>query len=70
MTERVHSITITLDKDIRIDDAESLLSACRAFRGVVSVTPNVADMVSCVAEDRARHDLTTRILAALRSPTT
>jgi len=59
MTDRINSITLTLDKDIRIDDAESLLTACRAFRGVIDVTPNVASIESHISQERARAELGT-----------
>lgn len=65
MTDRIHSITITLDSDIRIDDAASLLLACRAFRGVIAVTPNVADIEDHVAQERARAELGRKLMDIL-----
>lgn len=46
MTDRIHSIILVLAEDIRIDDAESLIAAAKQFRGVIDVTPNVADLGS------------------------
>ena len=57
MTNRYHSLTVALDRDIRDDDAEPILMAIRMIKGVLSVKPKVADMDSNMAEDRARIDL-------------
>lgn len=65
MTDRIHSITLVLDKDVREDDAEALLLACRSFRGVITVTPNVSDFTSHMAEQRARTEIGNAVFAAL-----
>lgn len=57
MTDRYNALTIVLEKDIRDDDAEALLSAIRQLRGVLSVSGNVADLGSHLAQERARRDL-------------
>ena len=66
MTDRYNALTVVLATDVRDDDAEALLSAIRQFRGVVSVTGNVTDPASHVAQQRARHELETKLLEALR----
>lgn len=65
MTDRYHSLTVVLDADMRVDDAEVLMSAIRQFRGVAGVTGVVADMASHMAEARARRDLGDKLLAVL-----
>lgn len=57
MTDRYNSLTVVLDRDMRDDDAEVLLNAIRQLRGVLSVTGNVSDMQSHIAQERARHEL-------------
>lgn len=57
MTDRIHSITLTLAHDMRTDDAEALIAAAHQFRGVISVTPNVTDLSNHVAEQRAFNEL-------------
>jgi hypothetical protein len=57
MTDRIHSITLTLAHDMRIDDAGALIAAAHQFRGVINVTPNVADVSSHVAQQRALNEL-------------
>ncbi len=66
MTDRIHSITLVLDKDMRDDDAESLIEACRQLRRVISVTPNISDPNVHVAEQRCRYRVVTEIDAAVR----
>jgi hypothetical protein len=69
MTDRIHSITLVLDEDIREDDVQPLLDACRMLRHVISVTPNVSDFELHTAEERTRrrvvdelHEATRKIL--------
>ena len=57
MTDRYNALTIVLEKDVRDDDAEALLNAIRQLRGVLSVTGNVADLDSHMAQERARREL-------------
>jgi hypothetical protein len=53
MTDRINALTVVLEKDTREDCVGNVLSAIKQLRGVLSVTPNVADVVSHVAEERA-----------------
>lgn len=53
MTDRVNRIEVALEKDIREDDIEPLLTAIRQMRGVLSVATNVADSDAWIAEERA-----------------
>lgn len=62
MTDRFNSLTVVLDADIRDDDAEPILAAIRQLRGVLSVTGNVADLASHVANQRAKHELGQRLM--------
>lgn len=67
MTDRIHSITLVLDKDIRDDDVEPLLTACQQLRHVISVTENVSDAYEVhVAEQRVRHRVVLEMNAAMR----
>ena len=62
MTDRFHSLTVVLERDIREDDAEALMGAIKTLRGVLSVRGEVADMTSVMAEDRARRELGQRLI--------
>lgn len=61
MTDRYNSFTVVLERDMRSDDAESLITAIKQLRGVISVEPTVSNPDSVVAEVRARHDLSTKM---------
>ena len=65
MTDRIHSLTVVLDHDIRSDDIETLINAIRLLRGVLTVETHVADIVTLMAEERARHEMRTKINAVL-----
>ena len=65
MTDRLHSLTVVLEKDIREDDAQVLIVAIRQLRGILSVSGNVSDVVSHVAAERARYELRERLYQAL-----
>lgn len=53
MTDRYNALVVVLDRDIREDDAEFLISAIKMLRGVASVQGNVSDISSLLAEERA-----------------
>ena len=62
MTDRLHSLTVVFERNIRADDAEPILAAIRMIRGVQSVTGQVADEASHMAEERARRELGEKLL--------
>jgi hypothetical protein len=65
MTDRHAAYIVTLAEDIREDDAEVLVVALGAIRGVLSVKPVVSDVELWIAEERARNDLGSRVLDAI-----
>ena len=65
MTDRIHSLNVTLEHDMRDDDAECIMSAIRMIRGVLAVSGNVSDPAFHVAEMRARMHLASRVIGAL-----
>jgi len=68
MTDRINGVFVTLETDIRIDDAEYLLNAIRMIRGVIDVTPNVSHPESHMAKVTAKMELEKKILKVLREP--
>lgn len=55
MTDRHIGYIVTLEHDIREDDAAATIAALRQIRGVLNVTPVVSDAhVEMIAERRAR----------------
>ena len=65
MTDRFATLTVVLERDFRDDDAESLLTAIRQMRGVLSVTGNVTDLTAHMAEERARRELGAKLWQVL-----
>lgn len=68
MSDRINMLCVVLDRDMRDDDVAPLADAIRQLRGVQSVTLNVADIMSHIAESRAREDLKSRLWDALKEP--
>ena len=66
MSDRTIYLTVVLDKEIRVDDAESTLAAIAMIRGVASVSANVSNNMDHVAYTRARHDIEARLHRALK----
>ena len=62
MTDRYHSLTVVLEKDVRTDDAEPIINAIRMVKGVLSVSGKVSNIESHVAQERARFELGKEIL--------
>lgn len=67
MTDRLNGCVVVFERDIRVDDVEPMLNAIRHIRGVLSVTGNVTDIGSHIAESRARDDMRMRVYEFARS---
>lgn len=52
MTDRHAGYIVTLENDIREDDAEYITNALLMIKGVLSVRPIVSDVELMVAKDR------------------
>jgi len=61
MTDRIHALTVVLDKDIRDDDVETIIQAIQMIRHVADVRTHVADLKTHAARARVREDLRDRI---------
>lgn len=68
MTDRLNSLTVALEQDMRTDDAEALIAAIKQMRGVLSVSGNVTDLSDYVADQRARTELGKKLLDVLYPP--
>ena len=66
MTDRLVGVVVTFHEDMRVDDAQPLIDAMRLIRGVVDVSPVVSDVVSRMAEQRAKRQLSEKLLEALK----
>ena len=56
MTDRIHSLTVVLEHNIRDDDIEPLIKAIKMIRWVNEVVPIVADGAAYMAESRAQTE--------------
>ncbi len=65
MTDRVHSLTVVLERDMRTDDVESLENAIRMLKGVLSVDQHISDHTAWMAQQRAREALREQMIQVL-----
>lgn len=65
MSDRHAAYIVTLAENIHEDDAEVVMVALGAIRGVLSVKPVVADLELHIAEERAWYDIRTRVFGVL-----
>lgn len=65
MTTRHAGYIVTLDRDIREDDAAPILAAIKLLKGVVSVKPIIASLEQHLAEERVKLDLGQKLLAVV-----
>jgi hypothetical protein len=66
MTDSYHTLTVVLERNIRVDDVESLMGAIRHLRGVLDVDGVVADYAAHMAEVRVRQELSAKVLDLAR----
>ena len=65
MTDRVDGFVVTLKKDMRIDDAESLMDAIKLMYNVASVSPHISDFETRMAREQVKRELTKKLWEAL-----
>lgn len=66
MTDRHSGFIVVLDKDIREDDAQPIISAIRQIKGVMDVQPIVSDPLLHIASIRVKNDILEKIMELLR----
>lgn len=66
MTDRVNTLHLVLERDVRVDDLQPLIEALKQMRGVLDVEPNVVDPQDWAAYARARADLERKVWDALK----
>jgi hypothetical protein len=57
MTDRIKGFTVTLEKDIRIDDFEAILNAVKMIKGVASVEPSIATPDDHINRERIKMEV-------------
>lgn len=67
MTDRIRTLTVVLDDDIRVDDAQEVVSAISLLRCVGSVEAGpVVDVGTLLARRAARRVLLEELLEGLK----
>lgn len=62
MTDRIKGLTVTLEDNVREDDAQAIIDAIRMLRRVVSVDVHVADIDHHMAVQQAKHEFRGKII--------
>lgn len=66
MTDRYSGVLVTFEKDIREDDAQSLINAIKMIKGVISVDPQISDHEHLMAKSQAKHELIQSLFQVLK----
>ena len=66
MTDRYNYLVVGLEKEIRSDDAVSLIEAIKMLKGVMNVKANVSNADDWIAKETARNDLIKKLWDVLR----
>lgn len=69
MTARIKGCWVAFERDVREDDAESLIGAIRQLRGVLAVEASVAEPADWIATERIRRELSEKLWAVLHPRT-
>lgn len=69
MTDRLKGLVVTLERDIREDDAEAIMQAIRQLRGVEAVEPRKADIDDQMNRSRIKGEIGRKLFAALDEDT-
>ena len=66
MTDRVNTLTVVLEQEMRVDDAENILTSIRMVRGVLDVTPRTDIDDHWAARRQVRHELVKQLWDVLK----
>lgn len=61
MTDRINGLTVTLEPNMREDDAQCIIDAILLLKGVASVTTHVADSMHHFAVEQAKAEMRKKI---------
>ena len=70
MTDTLKGLVVSLNHDIREDDAEDIIQAIRMVKGVANVAPLVSEAGDWVVAERSRREMRERVEKALMHPIT
>lgn len=69
MSDHTVVLTVVLDKDYRVDDADPIINAIKMIKGVADVKADVADINTHTAFTRARLELIKKLHDVLNDST-
>lgn len=67
MTDRHIGYIVTLEEEIREDDAESTINALSHIKGVLNVSPVIANHEMWMAEAKGRHAILKDLVEFIKS---
>ncbi len=62
MTDRVKGFTVTLEKDIRIDDVQCIIDAISMIKGVLDVEPSISTMQDHMIKTQLKIEMKRKII--------
>lgn len=65
MTDRTHAFTVVLDREYRVDDAESIVNAIMMVKGVIDVQPHISDVDFYTAREQAKLELRKKLFEVI-----
>jgi hypothetical protein len=66
MSDRYIALTVLLERPIKDEDADAIIRAIQLIKGVMDVSPVIADPMAEWAKEAARTELATQVLDVLR----
>lgn len=63
--DKVHALTVILEKDMSIDDVQPLISAIGELRHVAKVDRHITNLQTVMAQEQARVEIRERISKVL-----
>ena len=67
MTDRLKGLTVTLEPNIREDDAQAIIDAIKMIKGVSDVATHVADIHHHMAVTTARQEMLTELYTVCKA---
>lgn len=65
MTDRIRHLTVVLDRDIRTDDIEPVITALHMVKGVASVEAHITDLRHHIAMNSVRSEIEGKLYEAI-----
>lgn len=65
MTDRIHALTVVLDRDMRDDDVQVVINAIKMIRFVASVGAHVTDVSDYAARERVANEIDSKLQCAV-----